>query len=358
MAGRAFDAQVVLSPKNSKRGQLLSQYVCVRIIRMDDVDIGLFDRDWNNTLYFFLMNADEQIYMRYGGRDARGHESYLNLNSLELALEKGLELHRRYQKGELPKTERPKPRFSREIPPLVERTFAHGACVECHLIGDFQLVQKEQEGTLDKLRDMYRYPDIRTIGIELDVPQALVVKQAAGAVAAAGMKPGDRIAALNGTPVWTFGDFQYVYDKVPRDSTQVRIAVERDSGRADLTVALPDRWWWTDLRFRQLTVEPRPEFESHPLTEAEKRSNGLAPDGFAGKITRIGGFAEMMKLHELRAGDIVFAVDGVEKDSIANTPELFIRLHKKAGDTIKVSILRDGKRMEMPVTTQRMYFRK
>ena len=23
----------------------------------------------NNTLYFFLLNADEQIYMRYGGRD-------------------------------------------------------------------------------------------------------------------------------------------------------------------------------------------------------------------------------------------------------------------------------------------------
>ena len=38
---------------------------------MDNVDIGLFEYDRNNTLYFFLMNADEQIYMRYGGRDGR-----------------------------------------------------------------------------------------------------------------------------------------------------------------------------------------------------------------------------------------------------------------------------------------------
>ena len=96
MAGRAFDAQVVLSPTDSPRGKLLSQYVCGRITRMDEIDVGLFDRDWNNTLYYFMMNADEQIYMRYGGRDARSPDSYLNLGSLELALAKGLELHGQY----------------------------------------------------------------------------------------------------------------------------------------------------------------------------------------------------------------------------------------------------------------------
>ena len=61
----------MLSSKNSPLGKQLDQYVCVRITRMDDVDVGLFDRDWNNAIYFFLMNADEQIYMRYGGRDAQ-----------------------------------------------------------------------------------------------------------------------------------------------------------------------------------------------------------------------------------------------------------------------------------------------
>src|SRR5215510_7586556 len=116
MAGRAFDAQVVLSPTDSRRGKLLSQYVCVRITRMDDVDIGLFDRDWNNTLYYFVMNADEQIYMRYGGRDSRSPDSYLNLNSLELALEKGLELHRQYQPGNLQKEQRAKSRCLSNAP--------------------------------------------------------------------------------------------------------------------------------------------------------------------------------------------------------------------------------------------------
>ena len=60
----------MLSPKDSPLGKQLSRYVCLRITRLDDVDIGLFDRDWNNAIYFFAMNAEEQIYFRYGGRDS------------------------------------------------------------------------------------------------------------------------------------------------------------------------------------------------------------------------------------------------------------------------------------------------
>jgi serine protease Do len=325
---------------------------------MDDIDIGLFDRDWNNTLYYFILNADEQIYMRYGGREARAPDTYLNLNSLEVALESGLELHRQHQQGKLEKVERPKPLFAREMPLLVERTFARNACVECHLIGDYQNIQRELDGKLDKLTHLYRSPDIKTLGIDLDVPKGLVVKEVRGAVEAAGMKPGDRIAKLNGTPVWTFGDLQYRYDKVPRNADRIRMTVERDEGPIDLSIALPERWWWTDLTFRQWTVEPRVYFESLPLTESEKREHGLVERGFASKVKRVDSFAEIMKSHELRVGDIVFGVDGVERDEIANTAELFIKLRKTAGETVTLDLIRDGRRMQMPLTTFRMSFRK
>ena len=91
---------------------------------MDNVDIGLFDYDRYNTLYFFILNADEQIYLRYGGRDSVSQDSYLNLESLELALKKGLELHQDYQAGKSKRETGPKPMFPREMPLLVERTFA------------------------------------------------------------------------------------------------------------------------------------------------------------------------------------------------------------------------------------------
>ena len=93
--------------------------------------------------------------------------TYLDLNSLEVALEHGLELHRQYENGELLKSDRPAPFLPCQIPPLVERTFARNQCVECHLIGDFQLIHREQTGVLNKLTDMYRWPDIRTIGMRV-----------------------------------------------------------------------------------------------------------------------------------------------------------------------------------------------
>src|SRR5438477_8056790 len=325
---------------------------------MDDTDVALFDRDWNNAVYFFVMNADERIYMRYGGRDAPSPDTYLDLDSLELALKQGVELHRQYLKGELKLPDRPKPLLPREIPLLVQRTFAQRQCVECHLIGDFQNIQREQDGTLDKLTHLYRSPDIKTLGIELDVPKGLVVKEARGAVQAAGMKPGDRIAALDGTPVWTFGDLQYRYDKVDRRAQHVQITVDRDGTSCDLPVALPPRWWWTDLRFRQSSVEPRLDFEDRPLTDAEKRKMGLKPDGFASQVRYVAEFAKIRKTHELRAGDIIVGVDAVERDELANTAALFIKLRRRAGQSVMLDVIRDGQRIQMPLHTYILSFRK
>jgi C-terminal processing protease CtpA/Prc len=84
----------------------------------------------------------------------------------------------------------------------------------------------------------------------------------------------------------------------------------------------------------------------------------LKPESFAASISSIGGFANMLKVHELKVGDVVYAVDGVERDDVANTPELYIKLRKNAGDTVTLDVIRDGNRMKMPVRTQRMYFRK
>ena len=48
------------------------------------------------------------------------------------------------------------------------------------------------------------------------------------------MKPGDRITGWNGTAVWTFGDLQYVYDKVDRKATHIQVTVDRNGESAVL----------------------------------------------------------------------------------------------------------------------------
>jgi S1-C subfamily serine protease len=45
--------------------------------------------------------------------------------------------------------------------------------------------------------------------------------------------------------------------------------------------------------------------------------------------------------------DIVYAVDGVEEDEYTQSATLYIKLNKNAGDTIKVGVLRGGKKSEI-----------
>ena len=348
----------MLTEEDTERGRLLQQYVTARITRMDRINIALFDYDRYNTLYFFILNADEQIYLRYGGRDEQSPTTYLNLESLELALEKGLELHELYRESKLAKRPVPAPRYPREIPALFERTVKRGRCVECHLIGDLENVQRERDGTLDKIEHLYRAPELEKIGIELDIPKGLRVARASGSVEAAGMRAGDVIRSLNGVDTWTFGDFQWEYGRVPHTADRIALTVERDGSLLGLEVRLPDFWWHTDLTYRNLSVEPRVYFASEPLNGREKASLGLDPEGFAGRVNYIDPISELLGSHELQDGDIVYGVDGAIRDELAQAPEYYIKWRKQAGSRVTLQVLRGGDHLEVPLKTERMSFRK
>ena len=230
--------------------------------------------------------------------------------------------------------------------------------MECHLIGDLENVQREEDGTLDKIQHMYRSPDLRTLGIHLDVPKGLVVKEVKGAAKAAGMQAGDRIARFDDTTVWTFGDLQWNYDKIARDSTEIRLGVNRGGEDYALTVKLPEFWWWTDLAYRNWSVEPRVYFRSVPVKADEKSKLGLEGASFASKVTYVESIAELMGIHSLKVGDVITTVDDESMDKIANRAELFIKLRKKAGDTVKLDVLRGEEKLTMDLKTARMSFRK
>jgi hypothetical protein len=321
---------------------------------MDRIDIGLFDFDRHNALYYFVLNADQQIYLRYGGRDAESATTYLNLRSLELALKEGLRMH---ASGEIPQSDRPLSRFPTDIPLLRSRTAERGACVECHLIADYQNIQRELDDDLDRRRDMYRSPDIKTIGIQLDVPSGLRVDKATGSARRAGMQSGDIITHVDHERVRTFGDLQYYYDKVPRDSTELSIKVLRDQKPHSLTVNLPKLWWVTELDFRRWTIEPLVHFRTQALTAERKAELGFPAGGFAGEVTDRNRFF-ITAMPPLKRGDIIYAVEDIFEDEIADTPELHIKLRHRAGSKVKLHVLRDQKKFVSELTTERQNFRK
>lgn len=358
MACRLFDAQVVQTKKDSELGKIMDQYVTARITQMNGINIGLYDYDRHNAVYYFIVNADEQIYLRYGGRDEVAADSYLNILSFQKALEHGLKLHEKHILGDLPAPPKPKTFRPEDINVINEEVTQLRRCVECHLIADYTTQQHLEDGTLDPIKDFFVSPDIKTIGIHLDVPKGLVVKRADGAVREAGMLPGDTITAINNTPVYTFGDLQYHYDKTDRQASSITLEIDRQGAPHALDVDLPKEWWWTDTYFRYWSLEPVVFFWSEPLTTAEKSLLELPEDGFASRVTDVDPASKVYMLHSLKEGDIIYEIDGEQSDPDTVYVERHIQLRKRVEDKIHLRYLRDGQEHEMVITSHRQNYRK
>jgi len=48
----------------------------------------------------------------------------------------------------------------------------------------------------------------------------------------------------------------------------------------------------------------------------------------------------------------------VDRDDFANTAELFVKLHTKAGGSVTLDVIRQGQHIQMPLHTQILSFRK
>ncbi len=336
----------------------MSHYVLARVTTLTGIDIALFDFDRHNALYYFILNAEEHIYLRYGGRDAASAMTYLNLDSLELALRQGLEQHALYEAGQLPQPAKPEPLYPKDIRSLNEAVIKRGHCVECHLVGDYRVTEREAAGTLNKLTDMFVYPDIRTLGIALDVPKGLRVAEANRHAGEAGMKAGDVITAFNGHAVITFGDLQYRLQQVPRTASSVGLTISRDGETHSIEITLPSQWWVTDLTHRYWTVDPLVFFKAVPLTAEAKTELKLPANGFASEVTEVDIDALLEGAHDLEEGDWIVSVNGEQEDSLTQDVITHIKLRHRAGDELKLGVIRAQQEIILPLKTKRQRFRK
>jgi hypothetical protein len=336
----------------------MQKFVLARITTMAGIDIGLFDYDRHNSIYFFILNADEHIYLRYGGREAEDAMTYLNLQSLELALKAGLDRHELYRQGKLAKPPRPAPFYPEQIALLKKNEIDRGRCVECHLIGDYLAQEAELAGKLDRPKMLYPSPDLKKLGIHLDVPRGLVIEKVEGAAEKAGMYAGDSIAAIDGVDVLTFGDLQYRIGKADRTARRIKLTVDREGERRDLSVALPAEWWVTDTSYRFWSVEPLVYFTAKPLTAEQKRKFNLPVTGLASEVIEVDPLAESLELHTLKPGDIITAVDGVRESRLTQNVELYIKLTMKAGESATLDSVRNGELMRMKLKSYRQRYRK
>jgi hypothetical protein len=312
---------------------------------MADVDVGRFDFDFDTTFAVLVLNADGQVYSRYGARDSKSAESFVSLPSLETALLRSLDLHGRWQEGRLQLPEAGPSRSSRSYD-FVENIGSR-RCIHCHDVASGKAIERFDSPDFDRLRDIWIYPEPASLGLDLDPDDGTTLRASSGAAAGAGLEAGDRIVAVESRPASTYGDIQYALHRLPEPSRHVRLTLA--DGR-HITLPLPLGWRYSDISWRRLglRLSPSAGFGGAPLSAERKTRLGLPPDGFA---TEVSFFDFPMPADTpLLQDDIVFSVNGVQSSRVIDHAALYISLRFEVGDTLELGIIRAGERLTVPLT--------
>ncbi|MEO1528266.1 MAG: Trx7/PDZ domain-containing (seleno)protein [Planctomycetota bacterium] len=236
---------------------LLEQFVCVRQVATNGLDLETFQYDTDQSFAVFFLAADKTIYGRFGTRSHRT-EWYgdVSLKGLAKALKRVLEMHARHDeiKDSLAgKRGQPLEYASPERYPSLKDDFTDSlnyegnvvkSCIHCHQIGDArrEYYWQAKKPIPDKV--LWPYPHPKTLGLIMDPNELATVKEVTpGSVAAdAGFRQGDVIDALEGQPLLSIADIQWVLDQVDSAGGEIVADVTRQNRQGKLRLKLEEGW--------------------------------------------------------------------------------------------------------------------
>jgi len=313
-------------------GKLQQRFVRLRIVNMADVDVGLFDFDFDTTFALFVLNSEKNIYLRYGGRVDSSADAMLSSKGLEKALERGLAAHEKWKSGDLELPPPPDPRPAQSFPNVLE-VVKKNQCVHCHQVGEGKAIELIASPGFDKKTMPWVYPDPAKLGLEIDPDDGVLLAGTSGAAAEAGIRAGEIIKRIGEYPALTFADLQHALHQLPAEADSVTITTDRASRQ----LSLPRYWRVTDINRRSIghRMTPFPEFWGKTLSAGEKSKLGLDPDGFATRVTKFWSNTHG-KQAGMREDDVVFAINGETMSPLAINAMIYIRTHFETGDEIRV----------------------
>ncbi len=318
----------------------------VRITNMRGVNLNVFDFDYDLVWAAFFMNADEQIYGRYGGRDAESADNILSLAGLRYAMREALAAHRRGSREKVPLAKATL--HTVEQYPAAKR-LKEGACIHCHQVYDFRREAAQEAGTWRR-DDVWVYPLPENLGLTLAVEQGNRVQAVAAYSAASqmGLRAGDVLQRVNALPVASMADVQYALHRSLAEEP-IALVWHRDGHRQTGVWQPAPGWRQTDLSWRASTrrLGPPPCVHGEDLTPEEKKALGLSARSLA---FRQGNFVTTpARQAGIQQNDIILGVDHKALEMTAGQFCVYIRLHYQVGDTVTFNLLRQGQRLDVPL---------
>lgn len=201
----------------------------------------MFKFDYDLTWMCFLLDANDRIYSRYGGRDSGHSEARLSVAGLKYTMKQVLQDHQPPREFVTPK----QPTLPRDLFAVKGK-----GCMHCHNVWEGLRRQARTDGTFTR-ESLYVYPLPENIGLKLDVSAGnkvlAVTPKSAGA--RAGIKPGDLLAEVHGTKIRSQCDVMHALHAAPLEG-KFDVRWQRDGMPQQATLDVSRGWKVTDLSWR------------------------------------------------------------------------------------------------------------
>lgn len=350
---------------------LLEKFVRVRVVSTNNLDLSLFQYDYDQSFAVFLLNADGTVYGRFGTRSHRTNwVGDVSLDGLAKALKGALDLHETYPqvKDSLAAKRGPAPLFP--VPEKFPSLGKYGpkldyagnvvqSCIHCHQVGDAikDVYRKKKEAMPDEV--IFPYPHPKSLGLVLDPKEpATVLGVKTGTPAGkSGLRAGDQIKTLGGQPLLSIADVQWVLHHASADGAKLKAEVVRGGKPAELTLALEKGWRQADdISWRSSTWGLRRMATGGILLENIEGDlpAGVEKGTMALRAKHVGQYGPhaAAKNAGFLVGDVIVSFDG-KTDLMRETDLLAHALRaKRPGDKVAVSVIRGGKKLELTLPMQ------
>jgi serine protease Do len=351
---------------------LLDQFVCVRVINANALDLSLFQFDYDLSFSTVFFHPDGTVLGRFGSWTHQKNSQDSDTAGFRRALEAVLALQRGYpaNKSSLAaKQGGPAPfKTPVEIPVLASKYKRDldwegkvvQSCVHCHQVGDAFRTTFRDKGEPIPSELIYPMPEPETIGLTLAPDQiAHVDAVAAGSIAdASGVKAGDDLQSIAGQPLVSIADVAWALHRAP-ESGSLPVAVRRGEKTISATLSLPKNWRTkSDITRRVGTWQMRGMATGglvlEDLPDADREQRKLSPKAMALRVKSVGQYGKhaAAKNAGFQKEDVIVEFDGVSER--LGEGELIGRAlrARKAGDHVKVSVLRSAERVELALPMQ------
>lgn len=348
--------------KDPAIASLMKRFVLLRLTSANGLDLTTFQYDTDQSFAIFFLNGDKVVYGRFGTRSHRTEwVTDVSVDGMARAMEGALALHEGYPANReqlLPKSNQPTEFATPEKFPTLAtkpsrlnwqgRDFAKGvlrSCIHCHQISEARMEFYWKKKTPIPEKILYPYPHPKTIGLILDPKHRARVDTVTenSPARAAGLKTGDEILKMNGQPLISMADVQWVLHNLPADGVKVDLLVRRNGEQTKVAMHLQSGWRRKD--------DTSWRTGHWILRRSMLGGMKLAPVAFGGSgktslkveyISNWGPFGVANRAG-VRKNDIIVSLDG--RTDLKRESDVFdyISQNKKAGDSVQLKLRRAGK---------------